>query len=185
MKRHNALINVFQIVLVLGCASCALARAGDDAKPAPSGLTVTGEIEKPLNLTAADLMNMTRHTVRTQEKGKEIIYEGVAATDVLKKAGLKLGEKQMRSEKLLLYVLAEATDGYKVLFALSEFDPDLTDKVFLIADRRDGQPLTSTEGPLRLIIPSEGMHSRWAKQLITLRIARAPGEQKPSAKHEP
>jgi hypothetical protein len=50
--------------------------------------------------------------------------------------------------------------------------------VYLIADRRNKQPMSADEGPLRLVIPTEEFHARWVRQLATLQILRAPVTQK-------
>jgi len=42
--------------------------------------------------------------------------------------------------------VVEAADGYRAVFALAEFDPDFTDRVILLADRRDDYPLSSKRG---------------------------------------
>ena len=52
-----------------------------------------------------------------------------------------------------MYLLVEAADDYRVVFALPELDPAFTERVILLADRRDGQPLAAAEGPLRLVVP--------------------------------
>jgi hypothetical protein len=46
------------------------------------------------------------------------------------------------------------------VFPLAEFDPGFSDQVILVADRRDGQPLNSREGPRRLIVPRDKRPAR-------------------------
>ena len=48
------------------------------------------------------------------------------------------------------YLVVEAADGYRAVFALPELDPAFSDRVILLADRRDGKPLDGKEGPLRV-----------------------------------
>jgi hypothetical protein len=38
-------------------------------------------------------------------------------------------------------VVVEGIDGYRAVCALAELDPELTDRVILLADTKDGQPL--------------------------------------------
>jgi hypothetical protein len=52
-------------------------------------------------------------------------------------------------------VTVEVTDGYRAVFSLAELDPELTDRIVLLADTKDGQPLPPREGPLRIIVPGE------------------------------
>ena len=71
-------------------------------------------------------------------------------------------------------VVAEAADGYRVLYALAEFDAAFTNAVILVADRRNGEALGAEDGPLRIVVPWEKRQARWARQLIALRVGRAP-----------
>jgi hypothetical protein len=73
-----------------------------------------------------------------------------------------------------LYVIVEAADGYQAVFALSEFDPDFTDRVIILADRRDGKPLPPPEGPFRLVVAGEKRHARWVRGVTTLDVEQAP-----------
>ena len=74
---------------------------------------------------------------------------------------------------MALYLVVEAADGYRAVFALSELDPAFTDRVVLLADRRDGQPLSMRDGPLQVVVPGEKKHARWVRQVIRLRVGRA------------
>jgi hypothetical protein len=69
--------------------------------------------------------------------GKEATFEGVPAREVLKLVNAPLGT-ELKGKNLSVYLVAEAADGYQVVYALTEFDPGFTDRLILIADRRDG-----------------------------------------------
>jgi len=69
-----------------------------------------------------------------------------------------------------LYVLVKARDGYAAVLALPEFDAGFTDRVILLADRRDGHPLDAVEGPLRLVVPDEKRRARWVRQVIDIQV---------------
>lgn len=142
--------------------------------PSPStALSVTGEVEKPLKLSAPELSKLQRHTVRAKgHDGKEAEFEGVLLVEVLKLAGVKFGE-DLRGKNLALYLLAEAPDGYKAVYALAEMDPAYNDRLILLADKRDGKPLDGNEGPLRIVVPGEKRQSRWVRQVNSLVIKRA------------
>ena len=71
-------------------------------------------------------------------------------------------------------MLAEASDGYRVLFSIAELDARFTDRVVILADRKDGQPLPAAEGPYRLIVPGEKRPARWARQVTRISLGRAP-----------
>lgn len=142
--------------------------------PAKAVLEVGGEVERPIKLAAADLAAMPRQSVRAKDhKGVESTWEGVAVNDLLTKAGARVGEK-LRGGALADYLVVEASDGYRAVFALAEIDPAFTDRTILLADRRDGRPMTEPEGPLRIVVPGEKKHARWVRQVTKLTLRRAP-----------
>lgn len=151
----------------LGQANPSPAKAND------SLLSISGEVERPLKLTAADLAKLSRRSVRAKDHdGQESTFEGVELGEVLKLAGVKFGE-QMRGKSLALFLVADAADNYRAVFALPELDHAFTDRVILLADKRDGKPLAATEGPLRIVVPDEKRQARWVRQVISLTIQRA------------
>jgi DMSO/TMAO reductase YedYZ molybdopterin-dependent catalytic subunit len=136
-------------------------------------LSVGGDVPRPLALTAAQLAQLPRWTVRaTDSGGKESEFEGIPLIELLKAAGVKFGPA-LRGPALATYLVVEATDGYRAVFALPELDPECTDRVVLLADRRDGKALDVKEGPLRVVVPGEKRHSRWVRQVIALKLGRA------------
>ena len=104
--------------------------------------------------------------------GKEVTFDGVAARELLKLANAPLG-KSLRGKNLTFYVVAEAADGYRAVYALTEFDADFTERIILIADRRNGQPLAEKEGPLRIVVPGEKRQARWLRELVRLDLKQA------------
>ncbi|MDR3634121.1 MAG: molybdopterin-dependent oxidoreductase [Isosphaeraceae bacterium] len=136
-------------------------------------LEITGAVPQPAKLTAAQIAQLPRRTVRIKEQsGSESEYEGVLLVDVLKQAGVKFGE-DLRGPALANFLVVEAADKYRAVFALPELDPAFTDEVILLAERRDGKPLNANEGPLRIVIPAEKRHSRWVRQVVRLHIGKS------------
>ena len=103
-------------------------------------------------------------SVARDRDGTEATFAGVALVDLIRLAEVPLGAK-LRGSNMALYLLVEAADGYRVVFALPELDPAFTERVVLLADHRDGQPLATAEGPLRLVVPDEKRHARWVRQV--------------------
>jgi DMSO/TMAO reductase YedYZ molybdopterin-dependent catalytic subunit len=156
-------------------ALCSIITFGQ-AKQSPAleySLSVGGEVEHTLKLTAADLAKLPRRTVRAKDhEGKEATFEGAELGEVLKLAGVKFGE-QLRGKSLALFLVVDAADNYRAVFALPELDHAFTDRVVLLADKRDGKPLAASEGPLRIVVPDEKRQARWVRQVISLTIRRA------------
>ena len=124
-----------------------------------------------ITLTPEMLAGLPRTSVTVHVHGskQESAYEGVALTSLLVKSGVVSGEA-IRGKKLSLVVIARAADGYQAVYALPELDPAFSKKLFLLADRKDGQPLPSSEGPFRLIVPDEMRQARWVRQVTSLVI---------------
>jgi hypothetical protein len=136
-------------------------------------LEVSADAHTRLVVGAADLVALPRAKVSvSDEHGTRIVYEGVPALEILRRAGAPLG-KELRGPNMTMCVVAGGSDGYQAVFALAEFDPAFTDQLILVADHRDGQPLNSREGPLRLIVPGDKRPARWVRALTILRLKDA------------
>src|SRR5262245_36849039 len=103
--------------------------------------SVTGAVTTPLTLTVETLAQMPRGTVSISQVGIDTQYDGVWLHELLKKAGVPTSET-LRGKALTTYVLAEAQDGYQVVFSLGELDPELGDTPILVADRANGRALS-------------------------------------------
>ncbi len=145
--------------------------AADLTAQEPAELAVTGAVEQPLRLTSEDFARMGRVEVTTMSGGLETRYEGVWIHEILRAAGLPLGNA-LRGAALTTYVLATAEDGYEVLFSLGELDPGFKDNQILVADRADGRPLYGDDGSFRIVAPLEGRGARSVRQLTSLEVVR-------------
>lgn len=136
-------------------------------------LHVEVENGKSLDLKAKDLAKLTRREVKGKDHdGKESIYSGINLSDVLLDAGAKIGKNELKGKELAAYVLIEAADGYKAVFAIAEFSADFTDKVILLADQRDGKPLGEKEGFRQIIAPDDKKHGRWVRQVTAVKLVK-------------
>jgi len=137
---------------------------------APAVLKVRGAGLKSVDLTSADLAGMGRRTLTVKEKdGAEAKYEGVTVEDILTKAGMTFGQS-LRGARLRDYLVADASDGYGVVFALPEISAEFSDRVVIVADRVDGGPIPPKDGPLRVIVSDEKKHARWVRNVVSLSV---------------
>lgn len=133
-------------------------------------IAVSGELATPLKLTADDLAKMPRETATIPDpRGNKVVYEGVSLREILKRAGAPMG-KALRGKVLTTYVLAKAHDGYEVMFTLGEIDSDFGNESILVADKRDGMPLTGNQGPFRLVCPNDKEGARSVRMLESLEL---------------
>ncbi len=138
----------------------------------PTSLTVTGDVATPITLKAEDLAAMPREKASIPEQdGTQVEYEGVPLREILKRAGAPLGG-QLRGKALASYVLAKAHDGYQVVFTLGEIDAQFGNEQIIVADKRDGKPLSGDQGPLRLVCPDDKAGARSVRMLETLEFVK-------------
>ena len=153
-------------------AALAVGAWAQTADPAPSTISIMGDIPAPVTLKLEDLAGMPRTTVTlTEEDGAKVAYEGVPLRDILVKAGAPLG-KQLRGKNMASYVLAKARDGYQVVFALAELEPEFGNESILVADKRDGKPLFAYQGPVRIVCANDKAGARSVRMLESLEVVR-------------
>jgi hypothetical protein len=112
--------------------------------------------------------------------GVTSLYEGVLLSDLVRAAGAPLG-KELRGPLLAAYVLAEGKDGYRVVYSIGEIDPDTGNAQILVANKKNGEPLSDFEGPYRLVLPQDKRGARWIRQVtrVSLHEVPAPAPAKP------
>ena len=157
------------VLLVCGTLVTAQTPAQDAAAPT---LSIAGDVGKPLSITPAELKAMPRTSVEVKnEGGGTVKYEGVLVGELLKRAGATLGG-DLRGKAMATYVLASASDGYKVLFSLAELDPAFTSSEIIVADTIDGKPLLAHQGPFRIVSPKDARAARSVRMLQRLDVVR-------------
>jgi DMSO/TMAO reductase YedYZ molybdopterin-dependent catalytic subunit len=152
-------------------------QAAGPAVQVPTGavVRVSGAVTHPLALSLQDLAGMPRTKVTAKEHDSTATYEGVTLTEILLKAGAPLG-KLLRGKAMASYVLVTAHDGYRVVFALPELDPDFTDasQQIILADTVDGKPLSDKQGPVRIVVPQEKKGARWVRMVESIEVVNLP-----------
>ena len=166
MTRRLVLCAVF----VALCSGIALAQE----RPHSGSLVVVGESGKTLTLKPADLATMPRVTVTVkQPDGRGVTHEGVLVAELLKRVGAPLG-KALRGDAMATYVVASATDGYRVVFSLAELDPEFTGSEIMVVDRTNGQPLLPDQGPIRIVAAKDLAGARSIRMLERIEVVRLP-----------
>jgi DMSO/TMAO reductase YedYZ molybdopterin-dependent catalytic subunit len=176
VRRHIAAIFVPLLVgaaLVSGdqLAKSTTVYAAPDTVAAPAVLKVEGAVPTPLSLTAEDLAKMPRATAPLTADGTTTTYEGVLLYDILVKAGWQFGHG-MTGKPMASYLIATGKDGYEVVFALPEIDPQFSGAKVIIADKADGTALPAREQPFRIVAPEDKMHARSIYSLVKLEVVR-------------
>jgi hypothetical protein len=126
----------------------------------------------PLTSRPPDIAAMPHQKVAADAHGKTVAFEGVQLRLLLEKAGVTFGES-LRGRRLSSCLRVEAADGYRAVVALPELDPAFTDRVILLTDRAEDNPLDNKEGAFRIVIPGERM-ARWVRQVICAQSCTGP-----------
>jgi hypothetical protein len=151
-------------LFVLICTATASAASAQE-------ITVQNEAGVSVKMTAAEIAGIPHQEISVDDHGKTVRFEGAPLRLVLEKAGVTFGDS-LRGKRLADCLLVEAADGYKAVIALPELDPGFTDRVILLADKADGRPLDSKEGPFRVIVPGERRMARWVRQVTALKVVQ-------------
>lgn len=120
------------------------------------------------------LASLPRAFLTVKDEGVDVRYEGVWVHELLAKAGLPQGA-QLRGEAMLRGIIAEASDGYRVLFTLAELDPAFREPHVLVADRLDGKPLLAHHGQFRLVVGGDKRGARSVRMLARLHVVDGAG----------
>ena len=169
--------------LALLLSATAIAQDGPGGKPeimAPmqekvhalsTTLTVTFG-SKVLTLKARDLADYPHQNVTVTNghtKASET-YSGVPISAILTKLGMPF-EKSSEHNLLKTCIIAEGTDGYKVLISVYETLATIRQSDAIVADAMitDGEfgPLTR-DGAFKLVIPGDTRPQRWVQNLKAL-----------------
>ena len=162
----------YTFLAIAGLSSYTAGQEASPRDPAHPYIAIKTE-RRRMNVFAPELKELPRITLTAKDHdGKEAAFSGVELVELLKMAGVQFG-KDLRGEKMALYLLVEAADGYKAVFALPELDREFRDQPVILADMRDGKPLSSADGPFQIIVAGEKRHARWVRQVTWLRIIAA------------
>jgi DMSO/TMAO reductase YedYZ molybdopterin-dependent catalytic subunit len=137
------------------------------------GLKIEGAVEHPASFSLEALRKMPAtneaiffHTGRGAAGGS---FTGVLLWTLLQESGVKPAEAKT-ADMLRKYLVARGGDGYYVVIALAELDPEFGGQQALIAYEQDGKPLDERSGPLRLIVPGDKGGGRNVMRLVSIEL---------------
>ena len=125
--------------------------------------------DKKLSLDADGLAKLPATEVEAADHQAKHRYSGVLVRDILGLVGAPSGDS-LRGKALSLVVRITANDNYAVVFALAEFDPGFSDRLIVLADQQDGQPLPDNAAPFRVVIPGDAHPARWIRQVKSIEV---------------
>jgi len=108
-------------------------------------------------------------------KGRDssrVVLKGPTVRSLMTLVGAPAGH-ELRGPNLLLVVVAEASDGYKVAYALGEVDEQFGASPVIVGISQNGGALPAAEGPLRIAMGGAAEHkARWIRNLTRLKLIR-------------
>jgi len=110
--------------------------------------------------------NITVHNDHTKA---DETYSGVPLMELLTQLGVP---QKLKGKDFRLYLIAEGSDGYKVVYSIGEVSPDVHDGSVLVADSMDGKPL-GINGQLQLVCTGEKHPARWVHNVVSIRVMAA------------
>lgn len=169
----SVLRSTIVLVMLQAVASSVSAQARTPCPVARAGsIVLYGDIPAQISLGREDLAAFPQVQVTgSPHGGTAATYAGPTIGQVLSRAGLPNGTA-LRGAEMLRYIVVEAVDGYRAVFALAELDSAFRDPVPILALTRDGNPLDADAAPFQVIVPNEQRHARWVRQVACIRIAR-------------
>jgi hypothetical protein len=111
----------------------------------------------------------TNITIYNEHAKANQAYSGVPLTDLLTRLGVPA---KPHAKDFRLYIVAEGSDGYQVVYSIGEITPDVHDGIVLVADAMDGKPL-GNNGLFQLVSTGEKRPARWVRNLVAIRVLMA------------
>lgn len=137
--------------------------------PAPA-LELVGPNSVAKTLSQEELAALPQVEVVTVGKdGSRTTFRGPTLRSLMTLVAAPAGH-ELRGPSLLLAILAEAADGYRVGYMLAEVDDQFGARTAIVALTQDGRPLPAADGPLRVVMAGEEHRARWIRQLVRLRV---------------
>ncbi len=139
--------------------------------PAAPVLTIDGDVETKITLSLAEFRAMEEHTrFAVEAQGRKASYEGVAVTELLRRAGIIVGRAPLERQNVTRVLFVTASDGSQAVFSIAELAPASPDARVILADKRDGEAFPDREGPLRLIVPGDKFPQRSVRSVARLTV---------------
>jgi hypothetical protein len=137
----------------------------------PAGLAGPLKIafgDKSAEWTPATLAALPHKTITVYNEHAKAnqTYSGVELIDLLKPLGVA---EKPHGQEFRLYLVAEGSDGYEVVYSVGEVTPDVHDGTVLVADTMDGKTMATT-GPFQLVATGEKRPARWVRNLVAIRV---------------
>lgn len=172
------------LVLSAGLVAPATAQSLPPSPATPAGtpsgtpaasttIRITGAVRTPLDLTADDLRQMpvasAGVTFAAHGQPEQHTFTGTPLLGVIQAAGLNV-PADARNPLISDWIVVTGSDGYQVVLAGAELDPNFANTQVLLAWEQDGEALTGDNGPARLVVPGDVRGGRYVSGVVTVEV---------------
>jgi hypothetical protein len=142
-----------------------------DTTPIPPGALRVSFGDQTRDWTVATLAGLPHVTVTVYNEHTKAneTYSGVPLIALLTPLGMN---EKPSGKDLRLYVVAEGSDLYEVVYSSGEITPHVSSSTVIVADTENGKPLTG-DGPLKMIATGEKRPARWVRSLVAIKVFAA------------
>jgi len=158
---------------MLTLLACSLLWLQSTASPPSATVKVFGAVARPTTFSAAEIAAMPRTEISATSHNQAGKYAGPSMRELLTRVGVPTGA-DLRGAELAKTVIVTGADGYKVAFAIAEFDPSFTERNCILADQKNGAPLPANAAPFQIILSGEVRPARWVRQVVSIEVRPAP-----------
>ncbi|UII26339.1 molybdopterin-dependent oxidoreductase [Fulvivirga maritima] len=142
------------------------------SQPSPTFTLTNGDNTIEVSLEDLESLPQVDKQLTGHDK-KAHAYHGVLLKDVLELIDVNF-EKSNIKGNLTKYILVDALDGYKVIYSVTEVDPQFKDEAVFIAYQADNKSLPEHVGPFQMIVPGEKKHARWIREIKSINVKDIP-----------
>jgi hypothetical protein len=156
-------------IVAAAAIAASLALAGNNAAIADQTIAVTTRSEQTHMIDPATVEQLPaveqKVSFLTEHGPEQATYTGALLWSVLKHQHLLGGDRRARMRGT---IWVTGRDGYTVVLALAEINPDFEGKQVLLAYRRDGKPMAGNA--LRLVVPGDRRGGRSVRDVVRIEL---------------
>jgi DMSO/TMAO reductase YedYZ molybdopterin-dependent catalytic subunit len=168
-------IEAFGMILI-GLLVMASFSQAEDKEFFSAEIKVCGDVENPFTLTLAELKKMESveekdvHIMGEEEFKGEGDFRGVLLRDIIERA-----KPIRKKQRVKLYYVVHALDGYYATFSYGELYFTLTGQHTIVSYEKNGKLLGKDEGFAHLIVPTDKYADRFVKWIDRIEIKSGEG----------
>jgi hypothetical protein len=162
------------------CVSLLVLLVGLGADQAPSTVHIQGAGVTASDWSADQIQTQLASDVQSvqyKNKGADHTFSCVPLVSLLKAAGVETSmvmnpkaDPKTKNPQMRRVLIVSGRDGYTVVFSMAEVMPMVGKRAVWVAFQEDGKPLADNDGPVRLIVPEDGMPARGVHEVATIDV---------------